>query len=235
MRKRFSKVVVKTPTIQNLTRWAMKWTNATWFANPPSPGSAIAILRHKLPGRLVSAKEFTRKHLERVKIQQKLADLQSPNQGLYGVQGVAKPILAGFEASTKEFVTVMEYGAGAKPFPRSPGHIEYAALERSLCKVWSFGFQFATLDTTSMSISPSFDVLIYDCSQLVEPTKWLAHIFSQIVPGEGDGRFESRYAPGGDATIMAKMYEKAGAHLKPEDWDALVDGARAKLWKKMLV
>ena len=235
MKRRFTKIVVKTPVIQNLTRWAMKWTNATWLSNPPALGSTIAILRHKMPSRIVTINDFSTKHLERVKIQKKLAEMQSPNPGLGGVQAVAVPILAGFDPSTKEFVTVMEWGTGMKPFPRVPGHIEYAALERSLCKVWSFGFQLAELDTTLMSISPSFDVLLYDCSQLVEPMKWLAHIFSQIAPGQVNGRFESRYAPGGDATAMGKLYEKASVHLKPEDWDALVDGARAKLWKKMLV
>jgi hypothetical protein len=232
MKKRFSKTVVKTPTIQNLTRWAMKWTNATWFTNPPALGSSIAILRHKLPARIVTVKDFITKHLERVKIQKKIADLQSPNSALYGVQAVAVPILAGYDPSSKEFVTVMEYGTGMKPFPRSPGHIEYAALERSLCKVWSFGFQLATLDTTLVSMSASFDVIIYDCSQLVQPTKWLARIFSHAVPGDANGRFESRYAPGGDATIMAAMYEKASVHMKPDEWDALVDDARNRLWQE---
>lgn len=234
MKKQFSKVVVKTPDIQKLTRWAMKWKNATWFTDPPARGSTIAILRHKLPPRVVTAQEFTKKHLERVNIQKKLSGLQSPNSALAGVQGVAVPILAGFDPSSKEFVTVMEYATGSTQFPRAPKHIEYAALERALCKVWSFGFQMATIDTALISISPSFDVIMYDCSQLVEPTKWLAQIFSRIVPGEVNGRFESRYAPGGDATIMAKMYDKASLHMKPEEWDALVDGARANLWKKTL-
>lgn len=229
MRKRFTKIVVKTPTIQDLTRWAMKWQNAVWFSDPPTIGSTIVLLRHK------TTQEYVSKHMERVKIQKKLAELRSPNPALAGVQGMALPILAGYDPASKEFVSVMEYAQGMKPFPRTPDHIEYAALERTLCKVWSFGFQFATLDTTFMSISPSFDVVLYDCSQLVEPTKWLAHIFSQIVPGEGNVRFESRYAPGGDATIMARLYEKSSSHLKPEDWDAMVDKARSRLWKKTLM
>ena len=232
MRKRFSKIVVKTPTIQNLTRWAMKWSNAVWFSNPPALGSTIAILRHKLPSRGISAKDFSSRHIERVKIQNKLAAIQSPNPGLAGVQAVALPILAGYDPSSKDFVVVMVYAPGMKPFPRSPGHIEYAALERSLCKIWSFGFQFTTLDTSVMSISPGFQVILYDCSQLVEPMKWLATIFSTLVPGEGTVRFESRYGQGGDAVFMGKLYDKASSHLKPEDWDSLVDGARLKLWNK---
>jgi hypothetical protein len=229
MKKRFSKLLVKTPTIQDLTRWAMKWKNAVWFSNPPAIGSTIAILRHK------ATENVSMQHMKRVKIQKKLAELQSPNPALAGVQAVAAPILAGYDTVAKEFVTVMEHSGGLKPFPRSPGHIEYAALERAMCKVWSFGFQFASLDTSLLSISPSFDVMLYDCSQLVEPRRWLAHIFSQAVPGNENGRFESRYAPGGDATIMVKLYEKGSSRMKPEDWDALVDGARSKLWKKMLI
>ena len=213
---------------QNRPRWF--WSTGT--TELPALKSRVVILRHKLPTQLVSVNDFVKQHRVRFLVQRNLALGRgiTSNPLLDSIQAVALPVFAGFDSVRNEFVTVLPYQTGGKPLPKRPGHIEYAALERSLCKVWSAGYQFAALDTVRMSIA-AFDVMLYDCSQLVGKVQWLANQFRAVVPGNTSVRFESLYAPGGDATFMNAIYERLPPPLKPSERDALVDAARKKLWR----
>lgn len=213
---------------QNRPRWY--WS--TGIAQLPALKSRVVIVRHKLPAQLVSVNDFVKQHRVRYIVQRNLALNRNvtSNPLLAGIQAVALPVFAGFDSARNEFVTVMPYQPGGKPLPKRLGHIEYAALERSLCKVWSAGYQFASLDTARMSIA-AFDVMLYDCSQLVGKVQWLANQFRTVVPGQTSVRFETLYAPGGDASAMNAMYERLPPALKPNERDALVDAARKKLWR----
>lgn len=208
-----------------------RWYWATGTTELPPLKSRVVILRHKLPAALVSVNEFVKQHRVRYALQRALArGGMASNPSLSTVQAVALPVFAGFDSVRNEFVVVMPYQNGGTPLPKRIGHIEYAALERSLCKVWSSGYQFASLDVARMSVS-AFEVMMYDCSQLVGKLQWLATQFLSVAPGQTPVRFETLYAPGGDATFMTTLYERLPPRLKPSDRDALVDAARRKLWR----
>lgn len=217
-----------------------RWYWSTGTSDLPVLKSRVVILRHKLPTELVSVNDFIKQHRIRYIVQRNLALGRgiSTNPLLTSIQAVALPVFAGFDATRNEFVTVLPYQTGGKPLPKRLGHIEYAALERSLCKVWSAGYQFASLDTARMSMSSIsasnkvqvMEVMIYDCSQLVGRVQWLANQFRTVIPGRTSIRFETMYAPGGDATALNALYEQLPPPLKPNERDALVDAARKQLW-----
>lgn len=230
---KLAKKIVSTQTLQDLTRWGMKWKNPLQLSEFPRIGTTICILRHKWPGKTVSIPAFIKMHQQRVTLQNKLAETTSPNTALEGVQAVALPILSGFDTGLREFVTVMHCPQNSKSFPRKQlGTIEFAALERALCKVWSFGFQFASLDLSNISITPSFEVIMYDCSVLIGRARWLGEQYSQAIPGNTQVRFESLYAPAGDATLMLKLYGQLPPLDNPTERDKLLDTARIQLWKQ---
>lgn len=231
-KRELSRESVSTQTLQNLTRWGMKWKDGVQLGDFPQVGDIITILRHKWPRARVSMQDFIKMHQQRVALQKKIAEARSQNPALEGVQALGLPILAGFDVIRNEFVTVLQCPRYSKPFPKKPGHIEYAALERSLCKVWSFGFQLSTLDLSKVLISPSYDVFIYDCSTLIGRARWLGEQYSKVVPGSTQVRFESLYAPGGDATLLLQLYGQLPPTESPDDRDKLVDTARTQLWKK---
>ena len=149
-----------------------------------------------------------------------------------GVQALAVPIMSGFDTVLHEFITVMQWPQTSMSFPRKVGPIEFAALERALCKVWSFGFQFSALDLSNVSISPSFDVIIYDCSTLIGRVRWLGEQYAHAVPGNTQVRFESLYAPAGDASLLSKLYGLLPPLDNPGERDTLLDTARIQLWKQ---
>jgi hypothetical protein len=209
-----------------------RWDWSTGTAELPALKSKVVIVRHALPEKLVSVNDFVKQHRIRYVVQRNLALGHgiTSNPLLASIQGVALPVFAGYDLTRNEFVTVMPYQSGGKSLPKRLGHIEYAALERSLCKVWSAGYQFASLDTARMSIA-AFDVMLYDCSQLVGKVQWLANQFRTVVPGQTSVRFESLYGPGGDATALNALYERLPPAMKPTQRDTLVDAARKKLWR----
>ena len=221
-----------TPPTPSMPLSRSRWQWSTGTAELPALKSRVVVVRHKLPAQLVSINDFIKQHRVRYLVQRNLALDRgvTSNPLLASIRAVALPVFAGFDTTRNEFVTVMPYQNGGKPLPKRLGHIEYAALERSLCKVWSAGYQFASLDTNRMSIA-AFEVMLYDCSQLIGKVQWLANQFRAATPGQTAVRFETLYAPGGDATAMNAIYERLPPPLKPNERDALVDAARKKLWR----
>lgn len=229
-RRFFTREKITAKTRGRLEEWKRLWGNATQFSELPATGY-IAILRHRWPATVISRDNFIKGHLTRVQKQYGIATSRSPNPALAHVQAVALPIIAGFDDARREFVTVMEFKNPSKQLTmKSQWNINYAALERALCKVWSFGYQFEDLDLRTIFISPQFEVTLYDISRLVGPTRYVARQFATATPGNTLVRFENFYASGGDAQFLQDKYNKLGSLNKPTDRDALIDQARYKLW-----
>jgi len=226
----FTKERITGKFLTTVERWKRTWGNVTTFSDLPGTGW-VAILRHKWPVTAISRDNFIKTHMTRVQKQYALATTTSPNPALATIQAVALPILAGFDDVRREFVTIMQFTHPSKPLTmRGQWNINYAALERALCKIWSFGYQFETIDLKTVYITPQFDVLFYDISRLVGPTHYIARQFTTALPGQTPVRFENFYASGGDAQYLQELYAKLGASNKPSDRDSLVDQARLKLW-----
>lgn len=234
MKKRFE---VKTISPTVLEKWRRKWKLVSMFADltSESKNMKVAVLRHPFPSTKTTLNRFIDMHMRRVKLQKYIAEAVSPNPGLARVQGMAMPIMAGYDPTHREFVTIMRYDQAQK-FPAKPNLEQYIALELSLCKIWSLGYQLAHIDKRSLSLAklPSLDVLLYDSSQLIGKVRWISERFSTIDPASiGDARFESYYVPSGDTaflnTLLTKLSLQGGS---ANSVDARLNAIRMKMWTR---
>lgn len=219
-------------TIQKLTRYTLSLQQGKSFSEYPMPqeNMAIGILLHRNPNETQS-EMFTKRHMARVILQHSMAKTPSPNPILAGHACVAQPIFAGYDPQKKSFMTVLKFDASSRGFPlRSPRLVDVLALERSVCNIWSRGYRFNAFTNNilrSIRITPAFDVIFIDCSQLIHDTL-LTQKFTTLTPGSiRNYSFTTYYVPQKEQELLIPLFEKVKA--KKLD-DAFVQEERLKFW-----
>lgn len=208
------------PPTGTLDRVQAHLTATTAFAAPPPAGAPVVVLVYKCPAG-IDADQYMHAHLKRVQLQATMAQQ---------LRSVARPILSGVLAHGHSASFVVFVDPAAFPSILDTRHVNptlFAELEHAFMDVWKFGVEFTRLNPRTVLVK-GLQVLFTDMSSVSQLPRWRQQPFQNPQP-----RYESLYAASmaADAVLLRKLYGTLPPRSDPVQRDALVDFARAGVWK----